>query len=222
MNEPYVVHEGLLDGATIERVRRALAPILDDTPFGTNSFVGFRTKRAFGLPAKTRALDELLIHPVVLAHLEAVLGRYLLSTVVAVEIHPGEVEQTPHTDAGAWPVDDREVVVNAIWAIDDFTASNGATVVGGTPITMPAGSVLVYKGSLLHGGGANRSDRSRLALVTGYTLAWLRQQETFTLTCPPEIAKEAPPRLRRLLGYELYPPFLGHVDGRDPGDLLSE
>ena len=87
---------------------------------------------------------------------------------------------------------------------------------------MPAGSVLVYVGSLPHGGGANTGDGTRLALVTGYTLAWLRQQENFTLTCPPAVAREAPPRLRRLLGYELYPPFVGHVDGRDPGELLSE
>jgi hypothetical protein len=30
-----------------------------------------------------------------------------------------------------------------------------------------------------------------------------------------------PERLQRLLGYGLYPPFVGHVDGRDPGELLS-
>ena len=217
----YVVHESVLAGDEVGRVRGALAPILDATAFGTNSFVGFRTKRAFGLPAKTRALDGLLTHPVVLGYLDELLGHYLLSTAVAVEIHPGETAQTPHTDGSAWPVEDREVVVNAIWALNDFTVDNGATVVNGDPITMPAGSVLVYAGSLLHGGGANTTEHTRLALVTGYTLAWLRQQEAFTLTCPPDIAKEAPLRLRRLLGYELYPPFLGHVDGRDPEGLFE-
>ena len=85
---------------------------------------------------------------------------------------------------------------------------------------MPAGSVLLYRGDVEHGGGANTTDRPRLAVILGYLVPWLRQQENFTLTCPPEIARAMPPELQRLLGYALLPPFVGHVDGRDPGELL--
>ena len=237
-HDGYVILDGVLSSSEVESVRDAMRPFLDATPFGANSFVGRRTRRVFGLPATTRALDGLLIHPAVLTVLDEVLGRYLLSTTVAVEIHPGETAQTLHTDARAWPVGEGvgQIVVNAIWALDDFTASNGATsVVPGSHLadeppaadaarvatTMAAGSVLVYVGTLWHGGGANASSAPRLGLIVGYTVPWVRPQENFTLTCPPAIARHVPPRLQRLLGYELYPPFVGHVAGEDPARLLD-
>jgi ectoine hydroxylase-related dioxygenase (phytanoyl-CoA dioxygenase family) len=233
----WVVLEGVLTSKQVGEARHALQPLLDGMPFGANSFVGRRTRRVFGLPAKTRDLDALLIHPIVLDAFDAVLGANLLSTTVAVEIHPGESAQTLHTDASAWPVPQAagQIVANAIWALDDFTEENGATRLvpashlldappaATAPIVvaaMPAGSVLLYVGSLWHGGGENRSDRARLGVIAGYASAWLRPQENFTLTCPPAMARTRPERLQRLLGYELYPPFVGHVDGRDPGELL--
>lgn len=218
----WTVLDALVTRDEVDTARHALRPLLDEAPWGANSFVGRRTKRVFGLPAKTRVLDGMLTHPAVLRLVERTLGPHLLSTAVAVEIHPGETAQTPHTDGGAWPLPAGagEAVVNAIWAIDDFTAANGATVVGGDAVLLPAGSALVYVGSLEHGGGANTSDAPRLALVAGYTAAWLRQQENFTLTCPPDVAAAMPPDLAGLLGYRLYPPFVGHVDGRDPSELL--
>ena len=234
----FVVLEGMLDAAGVAAARRVLEPLLEDTPFGDNSFVGRRTKRLFGLPAKTRVLDDCLAHPLLDDALDQVLGAHLLSTAVAVEIHPGEPAQTVHTDGSAWPVpqDDRQIVVNAIWAMDDFTEDNGATVIvpsshrsterpsddGPRHIaTMPAGAVLLYVGTLWHGGGANSSDAPRLGVVFGYTAAWLRQQESFTLTCPPSIARDVPARVRELLGYSLYPPFVGHVDGQEPSRLFE-
>ena len=229
-SDGYVVLEGMLEAGGVAAARRELAPFLDETPFGDNSFVGRRTKRLFGLPAKMRALDGCIAHPLVDEVLEVLLGPHLLSTAVAVEIHPGEPAQTVHTDGSAWPVpqDEREIVVNAIWALDDFTEDNGATVIvpasddtARHTATMPAGAVLLYVGTLLHGGGENRSNAPRLGVVFGYTAAWLRQQETFTLTCPPAVARDAPARVRELLGYRLYPPFVGHVDGQDPAGLFD-
>ena len=66
---------------------------------------------------------------------------------------------------------------------------------------MSAGSVLLYSGSVIHGGGANRSDMSRLGLNITYCLGWLRQEENQYLSCPPHIAKELDPQLQELLGY---------------------
>ncbi|MCU1373420.1 MAG: phytanoyl-CoA dioxygenase family protein [Actinomycetia bacterium] len=217
-----VILEDLLAADEVAAVRGALRPLLDAAPYGANSFVGRHTKRVFGLPAKTRVLDHLLTHPRVLDELEARLGPLLLSTTVAVEIHPGETAQTLHTDGSAWPVPagGGEFVANAIWALDDFTEANGATRFGSGVAEMAAGSVLLYPGSLPHGGGANVSDAPRLGVIVGYVAAWLRPQENFTLTCPPSLARTMPPRLQALLGYELYPPFVGHVDGQDPKELL--
>ena len=223
MTDGWTILESALSLDEVAAIRAELTPLLDATPFGTNSFVGMRTKRLFGLLAKTRVLDPLFIDARVLGLVEDVLGDVLLSTAVAVEIHPGEAAQTLHTDGSAWPVplDADEVVVNAIWALDDFRADNGATVMaGGRVAEMPAGSVLVYVGSLPHGGGANTTDSTRLAIVVGYTVAWIRQQENYSLLCPPAMARGLPAKLQELLGYKLYPPFVGHVDGRDPGELL--
>jgi ectoine hydroxylase-related dioxygenase (phytanoyl-CoA dioxygenase family) len=86
---------------------------------------------------------------------------------------------------------------------------------------MPAGSVMIYRGSVWHGGGANRTDKPRLGVPIEYAVGWLRQQETQLLIVPPEKARDLPERLQRLLGYNFYPPFLGYVDGRDPKRLLS-
>ena len=88
------------------------------------------------------------------------------------------------------------------WPLDDFTEENGATrVIPGShlkgphpddaeqpsyPAEMPRGSIVVYLGSTLHGGGANRSDKPRRALVNTYALGWLRQEENQYLTLPSD------------------------------------
>ncbi len=43
----------------------------------------------------------------------------------------------------------------------------------------------------------------RVGLLMSYALGWLRQAENQYLCCPPEIAREFDPELRRLLGYSM-------------------
>ena len=50
---------------------------------------------------------------------------------------------------------------------------------------MEAGSVLVYTGSVIHGGGRNDTHTPRVGLHLHNTLNWLRQEENQYLTCPP-------------------------------------
>jgi ectoine hydroxylase-related dioxygenase (phytanoyl-CoA dioxygenase family) len=66
---------------------------------------------------------------------------------------------------------------------------------------MPAGSLLLYTGSVFHAGGENRSQSDRIGLNITYSLAWLRQEENQFLSCPPEIARDLEPGLQDLLGY---------------------
>lgn len=128
-------------------------------------------------------------------------------------------------------------MINCMWAVDDFTAANGATllapgshkwardrrpepheiVVG----EMAAGSVLIYFGSLIHGGGANRTDRPRTGLVLSYCLGWLRQAENHYLALPRDLVAAFPERLQRLVGYFVHKPNLGALEGRDPIELLQ-
>jgi ectoine hydroxylase-related dioxygenase (phytanoyl-CoA dioxygenase family) len=232
--------EGVLSADDVAAVRTALAPLLDETGTGGNSFLGRRTKRVFNIVGKTRALDPLACHPLVLEVLDRVLAHYLLSAPVVISIGAGEKAQTLHRDETSYPVPrgaGGELVVNVMWALDDFTEANGATrIIPGShtwpdesaareqdtrPAVMPQGSMCVFLGSVVHGGGANGTDRARLGVVMEYAAGWLRPQENLALAVPREQARQMPERLQRLIGYGLYPPFVGYVDGQDPMTLLS-
>lgn len=84
------------------------------------------------------------------------------------------------------------------------------------PTIMPAGSAIVFVGTLWHRGGANRSTAPRLALSTQYCEPWARQQENFTLGIPPEVVATFSQRVQELIGYSIHPPFMGHTGGLHP------
>jgi ectoine hydroxylase-related dioxygenase (phytanoyl-CoA dioxygenase family) len=236
-----VVVEGVLDAERVASVRDELDRVLDDVPTGRNDFEGFGTKRIYGLFAKTRAFDALAIHPVMLGVLDRVLGPSQLSAPTGILIGPGEVAQGLHRDDLIYPLPapHPEVVVNTMWAFDDFTTDNGATrfvpvshrwepgrlPTGDEAVVlaeMPAGSVAFYTGSIWHGGGANRTDRARLGVILEYAAAWLRPQENHVIGVPPELVATLPEPLQELLGYNIYPPFVGYVDGRHPRRFLPD
>ncbi len=117
-------------------------------------------------------------------------------------------------------------------ALSDFTVENGGTqVVPGSHLweherepfkdevlntRMPPGSVLIYTGGTWHGGGENRSQGARTGMALQYSLGWLRQEEIQYLANPPEVARDYPERLRRLIGYDYGGPYLGFYNGDDP------
>jgi ectoine hydroxylase-related dioxygenase (phytanoyl-CoA dioxygenase family) len=235
----YAIIEGVLTRDDARTIGVELRRLLDGVPGGRNPFEGYRTRRLYALFAKTRVLDPLALDPLVLGALAAVLGpHFQLSGPTGIEIGPGEAEQILHRDEDIYPVPrpHPQLVANVMWAFDDFTVANGATrLVAGShrtvdapppdaPMTfaeMPAGSVMLYLGSLWHGGGANRTDQSRLGVAIEYCASWLRPQETHLLAVLPDQARTLAPRLRELLGYNVYPPFLGYVDGRHPERILE-
>ena len=88
-------------------------------------------------------------------------------------------------------------------------------------VTMPAGSVVVFLGTLIHRGGENRSDRPRLGLSNQYCQPWARQQENYLVSVPREQAARMSPRVQSMLGYSIHPPFMGHVRGVHPRRLLE-
>ncbi|MEP2283499.1 MAG: phytanoyl-CoA dioxygenase family protein, partial [Nitratireductor sp.] len=140
----------------------------------------------------------------------------------------GQPKQQIHRDRWAWGtyITNVEPQFNTIWAITDFTKENGATQVCPGSLEwpdnyepsddeigyaeMPAGSVLVYSGSVFHGGGANISNGDRIGINITYTLGWLRQEENQYLSCPPEIAKTLSPELQALIGYSMGSYALGY------------
>ena len=83
-------------------------------------------------------------------------------------------------------------------------------------VCMPAGSAIVFLGTLVHRGGENRSDARRLAISHQYCQPWARLQENFFLSIPPEVVAGCSKRIQQLLGYSIHPPFMGHANGRHP------
>lgn len=234
----YVIWENMLSSEQCSQIRDAVRPWLGHT--GRNSFEGLRTQRIYSVLSRTRVCDPLVDDPRVLAVLDRLLmPNYLLSALQAINIQPGEAAQLAHHDDGFYPIPrPREPLAAAtIWAIDDFTADNGATVVypgshrwgkrrpgpddQALPVVMPAGSCVLFVGTLWHGGGANNTARERLAVTAQYCQPWLRPMEAYTLSISRDIARAVSDDIRRMLGYSIHPPFVGNVDGLHPLRLLE-
>jgi ectoine hydroxylase-related dioxygenase (phytanoyl-CoA dioxygenase family) len=236
----YAIAPGVLDARTVRSARDALGEILRDAPYGRDDFEGRRTRRVYALFAKTRALDAIATHPLILGVLDRVLGSYEFSAPAAIAVGPGEVAQPLHPDDAIYPVPrpHPEFVCSAMVALDDFTEANGATrVVPGShrwvderpdantatiAAEMPAGSLLFYPGTVWHGSGANQTDETRLGVVLHYAASWLRPVENHTLAVPRDTVRDLPERLAELLGYNIHPPFIGYVDGRHPRTVLQD
>ena len=234
----YAIVEGIVPPDQLRAVRDDIMRVLEVTRTGRNDFEGFETKRIYALFAKTRVFDEPAVHPLVLGVLDNVLKSYQLSAPQAIQIGPGETAQSLHRDDGVYPIarPHAELVVNTMWALDDFTKANGAThVVPGshkwvterpddkTPTVrafMAAGSLMFFLGSVYHGGGANNTDRPRLGVILEYCAGWIRQQENQYLAVPREIARTLSARLQELLGYNIHGNLVGNVDGRHPQKVL--
>jgi ectoine hydroxylase-related dioxygenase (phytanoyl-CoA dioxygenase family) len=235
----FVVFERLIAGDLVEAIRSDIEPRFRHDG-GRNNFEGFATQRLYALVEKTFSCNPLVEHPLVLALLDRILEpNYLLSQLQAINIRPGEAQQPFHFDDAfyPWPRPRRALGAATIWAIDDFTAENGATVVvpgshqwadetpsaaeQGRPVVMPKGSVVFFLGTLWHGGGANRTDRGRLCITAQYCAPYLRQQENFALSVSKERVKQCSEHVQRMLGYSIHGPFMGFVDGMHPKRVLD-
>jgi ectoine hydroxylase-related dioxygenase (phytanoyl-CoA dioxygenase family) len=239
-----VIIEGLLDGDSQERFLAETEPYMAATRCGFDDFTGRSTTRTGALVARSPTCRDMILHPTVLSCAKQFLQPYCLRVQLhlsqIIRLQPGQGAQMIHRDRWAWGkyLTGIEPQFNTIWALTDFTEENGATqVVPGSvdwpddrraapeeicQAVMKAGSVLLYTGSVFHGGGENRSDGDRIGVNLTYSLAWLRQEENQFLSCPPEIAKDLPEELQDLLGYTVGSYALGYYTPPLPPGLGPE
>ncbi len=238
----FTIVENAIEPALLDEIAAELARFEHDTPAGKNFFEGFKTVRIYNLLARGRCFEAIPVHDHVLPIVERVLDRgCLVSSLSSVAIGPGEGAQPIHADDMLIPLTKphEPLVCNTMWALTDFTDENGATrLVPGThraarspepgethttiPAAMARGSVLIFNGSIWHGGGANRTDAHRVGIAMNYCTGFIRQQENQQLGIPQKVAKHFSPRLRKLVGYGIYRGLLGHIDKCSPVDLLDE
>lgn len=238
-----VIIDNLLDKNQLKNIIEDLKPYLVKTKEGQDDFTGFKTKRVGALMARSAECQNLALNPIInevsKLFFEPHSDGYQLHFTSAIDIAPGESKQIPHRDRGVWGgyiPRKIETQLSTVWAIDDFTKENGATqVVPGSHkwdrdrepkedeicyAEMKKGSVFIYTGSVIHGGGANNSNKNRLGVFLHYAPSWLRQQENQYLSCPPHIAKDLTPELRSLMGYTKGGYVLGFYS--DPEDKNGE
>jgi ectoine hydroxylase-related dioxygenase (phytanoyl-CoA dioxygenase family) len=183
-------------------------------------FFGLKTKRLHGLLKHSAAAQLVLMHPLALSLAPQWLGGACsASTGELMAIGPGEKPQALHRDADSWQRANLpgEVLFSVNVALTEFTVSNGATVVvpgshlwsrtrkpvedESTFAEMPAGAALIYSGRVLHGGGGNVTDSTRIGLYWGYIPRWLRPIECFPVTMGTETIGSLPSEVQSMLGY---------------------
>ena len=228
-----VVVAGALDRSPREAIRSELAPHLatarvveDDDP---DQFYPGRTRRVTALVARSPTVtDELVAHPTTIGVCDAFLlpnGEfgYQLHVTAALEVGPGARAQVLHRedDSFTFFAEPRpNLIVASMWAISEFRADNGATlVVPGShrwpadrvatdaeivQAEMAAGSVLFWLGSTLHGAGPSTAEDWRHGVILTYSLGWLRQEENQYLDVPPERVEQLTPEIRRIVGFDMY------------------
>jgi ectoine hydroxylase-related dioxygenase (phytanoyl-CoA dioxygenase family) len=231
--EPELVDALAEELLRIERERRIVP--------ADNEFEGSATVRIYNLLVHGALFERIPVHENVLPVVEGVLDPgCLVSSLSSIAIGPGEKAQPIHADDMLIPLEKPHapVVCNSMWALTDFSEENGATrVVPGShrwdhspeygkpydsePAVMRKGSVLIWHGSLWHGGGANRTDARRVGIAMNYCAGYIRQQENQQLGIPRELAKRFSPRLRELVGYGVYRGLIGHIDKQSPARLLD-
>lgn len=233
MRDGAVIVGNVLSAEALTVLKTEIMPFVDATEPGRDVFTGFHTTRTGALVARSAACRDLVMHGDILGAAKTFLAPFCetiqLHLTQLIRIKPGQPKQILHRDRLAWggylPAE-LEPQFNTIWAVTDFTKENGATqVVPGSNnwapdrqaeddevqyAEMPAGSVLIYSGSVIHGGGANVSEADRMGLNITYTLGWLRQEENQYLSCPPEIARNFDADLQALLGYAMGSYALGY------------
>ena len=239
----YVVIPDWLDAERTQRLRadlkREVNPIRELLPPHRT------TIRAHNLLAKTRCVDDLIGDLRMLALVQSVL-RYKaqVSAAVMFDLLPGAKAQPLHQDDSLWPIPRPHppFLFNTVIAVEDFTKANGGTIlvpgshlwhdqkvrqppdVETVQIEMKAGSLVGWTGAMWHGGGANTTDESRMAVNLNFNVAYLRQQENQYIGVPREEVAKMPERLQRVLGYQggYSAAGPGMVDLRDPLLMLDK
>ncbi len=239
----YTILEDAIDPVVVDALAADLLRLerLFDVQPAPNSFEGHSTIRIYNLLVFGELYEQIPVHPAVLPVVEGVLDRgCLVSSLSSISILSGETAQPIHADDQLIPLTKPHVptVCNTMWALTDFTEANGATrLVPGShlaadhpvfgqhydsiPAEMAKGSVLVWNGSLWHGGGSNTTPQRRVGIAMNYCAGWIRQQENQQLGIPRETAARFAPRLRELIGYSVYNGLIGHINKRNPVDILD-
>lgn len=215
-----------------------------------DQFLGHNTVRLHGLIEKFPSAETLVGHAEIVDWATRILARkassILLNAGELIQINPGEPHQAAHRDTDSWPIprDADPFIVNAIVALDDFTIDNGATAIAlgswgwnqdrrprsseYVRAVMQRGDAVLFRGDLIHGGGANRSSDRRRAVSLSYCAGWLRTVENSYLNVSRKTLLRLPAPIQALLGYDAHDGeslgagLVGLYENGDPRQFLAQ
>ncbi len=187
-------------------------------------------QRVWNLINKDEIFREIIVKKEILDFMEKIFDRetvhqkFYLSSFQAHIVLPGSGAQKLHIDTPVpeplpkWPIK-----ANSIWALNDFTESNGTTeyVEGSHKYTKkpckgdeskyiikkaiaPKGSVIITHGALWHRSGENRSSKSRIALLGSFAASYAREianEEDYSKVLSNEILEGSKDTFKRIMGY---------------------
>ena len=145
----------------------------------------------------------------------------------AVMMHADHSTKIP----GPWTV---AQYANMTWMLTDYTRDNGAICVvpgshrrGHNPpdsfvngqnhedvevIEAPAGSVIVFPGSLWHGAMPRKNEGERVAFICNYCRDHIQTQEAYWVSTTPEMLERNPRRFATLMGLTSQYPWISAVN----------
>lgn len=213
----YVILTDILPADLFERlyervVEQAAAEAAAGVAYYDKNVVGGsdKSQRVWCLHNKGSECREFLIAPKFHVVAREMLGAdYQLSDLQATFIAPGSPAQVLHCDQiWAETVIPLRLGVTFVFALDEFTADNGATRVipgshvhnrgmapddifvesGATiPALVPRNSAVMIDSRVWHGAGANATDDQRRAIILGFKRSWVRASSNGPLSVRPEV-----------------------------------
>jgi ectoine hydroxylase-related dioxygenase (phytanoyl-CoA dioxygenase family) len=183
--------------------------------------VGSSTTRVSGLVNRGPDFDALYLHPLILNACRRILnGPFRLSTMHARTLRPKTGAQNLHVD---YERDSRGwTLLGFIYMVDAFRDDNGATrfvpgshlwstappeLLAGSSADYPgqvlawgpAGSMILFNGSVWHGHGANRSAEARRSIQGAYIRRDAESKADLTTRLLPETLSRLSPLARSVL-----------------------
>jgi ectoine hydroxylase-related dioxygenase (phytanoyl-CoA dioxygenase family) len=239
----YVLVPGVLDPTATAAYRTRLNTVYGALEADKRNVypggIGTTERLILNLHNKDEAFIDLADHPVMFPLIQHLLmgGSYqnsepfIVTQFSARDPKPGASEQQLHIDS-RFPGPPFALMAIALWMMNDFTPESGATrLVPGShrraaypdngvtyadevQATGPAGSVLLYNGSLWHGGGAKRADVERWSVIISYARWFVKPAFDMTRNTPPDLYERLSPARRELFGFTTVPPYDEHVRAR--------
>ena len=212
----FIVLPEVMDAEWLARLRTAFEA--DEPSETTTKQTG--TRHPEDLIRKDAAFDGVYTHPKLLAAAHHILRRaFQVSALAGRDPLPGFGQQGLHADWTFRAHYEPYYVATALWLLDDFTATNGATrLIPGShlwerplpkamqqpnanhpeqqTVLAKAGSVLIFNGHLYHSGTRNDSKLSRRVLQLTFVAREAARINSMTENLPDRLT----PAARYLLG----------------------